>query len=592
MISWFVQILTNTPFIVYFRRRQSMHRKSILILGVLGFTLLVFSLVLAPSQTALAEDGDTPTIDHSLFPALQTEFATASEVTAVCLTCHVTEAQEVMATTHWTWEYTTPDGEELGKINVINNYCVAVSSNYPRCTSCHVGYGWKNAEFDFSVEQNVDCLVCHEQTGTYKKFPTGAGDPVYEEKEFGGKTWSPPDLTAVAQSVANPTRANCGSCHFNGGGAPGVKHGDLDPAMYNPTLELDVHMSPDGQDFTCQTCHMTEEHAIQGSHYEYNMSCESCHTGEAAPHQEQEALQSHTEHVACQTCHIPTFAREYPTKTYWSWETAGDKERNVEKTEVLGVEVDTYHFKKGEFIWEANLIPEYMWFNGQLDWVTAGEVVEAGDAPVALNTFLGARAEEGSKIFPFKAMYGRQPYDTANNMVAVPHLFPAGPDDDSAYWKAWDWDKAVAAGQQSVGVEGAVAGWVDTVMYWPITHQVGPAVTALTCTDCHADDGRLDFAALGYTEEEVAMLSVFPPAVEEEVEEAEEAETEETEETEVEETEAEETEAEEAEEAEEAAAEEPAEEEAAAQSNFMIWIIIGAVVVVVVVVVVLTRRKK
>jgi len=43
---------------------------------------------------------------------------------------------------------------------------------------------------------------------------------------------------------------------------------------------------------------------------------------------------------------------------------------------------------------------------------------------------------------------------------------------------------------------------------------VTPAEQALTCDQCHVDEGgRLDFIALGYTEEETYRLTHFPPAV-------------------------------------------------------------------------------
>jgi hypothetical protein len=35
-------------------------------------------------------------------------------------------------------------------------------------------------------------------------------------------------------------------------------------------------------------------------------------------------------------------------------------------------------------------------------------------------------------------------------------------------------------------------------MYWPLTHMVRPASQALTCADCHSDNGRIDWEALGY----------------------------------------------------------------------------------------------
>ena len=64
--------------------------------------------------------------------------------TETCLVCHGEEgwmgqdiAAEVMGTMHWSWIHTnTAAGQSqvMGKQNVINNYCVAVASNEPRCT--------------------------------------------------------------------------------------------------------------------------------------------------------------------------------------------------------------------------------------------------------------------------------------------------------------------------------------------------------------------------------------------------------------------------------------------------------------------------
>jgi cytochrome c peroxidase len=54
---------------------------------------------------------------------------------------------------------------------------MSIISNEARCTSCHAGYGWKDATFDFTDMTKIDCLVCHDTTGTYKKIPTAAGMP-------------------------------------------------------------------------------------------------------------------------------------------------------------------------------------------------------------------------------------------------------------------------------------------------------------------------------------------------------------------------------------------------------------------------------
>ena len=41
-------------------------------------------------------------------------------------------------------------------------------------------------------------------------------------------------------------------------------------------------------------------------------------------------------------------------------------------------------------------------------------------------------------------------------------------------------------------------GFAETWMYWPSTHMVQPKENALQCADCHSDEGRLDWQALGY----------------------------------------------------------------------------------------------
>ena len=474
--------------------------------------LVAIAAMITINPVTAADETEPP--DHSLFPQLQEPFESPLDVTAACLTCHPQAGEDLLHTTHWTWEYTTQSGQEMGKNNVINNYCIAVSSNEPRCSQCHIGYGYKNSEFDFSNAGNIDCLICHESTGTYKKFPKSAGFPVSETTEFGGKTWEPPDLNAVAQSVGDPSRANCGACHFTGGGAPGVKHGDLDPSMANPGFELDVHMDVDGLNFTCQTCHVTEQHQVAGSHYDYSVSeqlsniqtCESCH--QDAPH-EDETLNTHAARVACQTCHIPEYAREFPTKMFWDWSTAGQKTEDgaefQEKDENGWVIYDT---KKGSFEWAMEVVPEYVWFDGSTTWYELNEEIDP-EGVTNINTINGDMENPDARIWPVKPFNAIQGYDAVENVLLIPHLF--GPD-EYAYWKNWDWNKSFTAGMESVGEEfSGEYDWTNTVMYWPLTHQIAPAENALDCESCHSEDGRLDFAALGYPEEKANLLVNFPP---------------------------------------------------------------------------------
>lgn len=110
------------------------------------------------------------TADHSKFKQLQKDFKSGPEVTKACLECHTEASKQVHRTKHWTWEVPMKDGKMLGKRHVVNNFCISVEGNEPRCTSCHVGYDWKDNSFDFASQENVDCLVCHDGTGTYKNY--------------------------------------------------------------------------------------------------------------------------------------------------------------------------------------------------------------------------------------------------------------------------------------------------------------------------------------------------------------------------------------------------------------------------------------
>lgn len=412
--------------------------------------------------------------DHSEF--IEGPFGSPQEVTETCLLCHDGVDQDIMKTRHWDWI-----GDGRGKRNLVNNFCTALPSNWPRCTSCHIGYGWQDEAFDFTNGFNVDCLVCHDQTGTYIKSPAGAGMPDPSV-----------DLVKVAQSVGTPGKHNCGVCHFNGGGGPGVKHGDLDASLESPSPLLDVHMG--GLGLTCSDCHAGENHQILGASHgsiasgSNHIGCLGCHDDK--PHS-RKVINNHVSSVACETCHIPAVAREQPTKIWWDWSTAGqDKTLPPDQN---GMPV--YDKKKGDFLWTKNLVPEYRWHNGQAEYYNFGEVIDPSGT-VDLNRLSGTMEDESSKIFPFKVMRAKQIYDTRNNILIVPHLF--GPE---GYWSTFDWNRASELGMAAAGLEySGEYGFIETEMYWPLAHMVAPARESLRCNDCHTrkDEKRLDWEALGY----------------------------------------------------------------------------------------------
>ena len=326
-------------------------------------------------------------------------------------------------------------------------------------------------------------------------------------------------MKLAAQSVGMPTRKNCGSCHFNGGGGANVKHGDLDVSMYDPNSAVDVHMASEGPNLTCQSCHTTIEHKIAGSRYEMDLqgitdmqSCETCHSD----HQHAiNIIDQHTDRIACQTCHIPVYAKEQYVKTWWDWSTAGelkDGEGDFEGRKVWKVQKDEngnkiYMTPKGSFEWGKMLTPEYVWFNGNTTYITLDDTFDPNSI-VAINTLNGDIDDPNAVIFPTHKLGGMQPYDAVANSLVVPNLFPTNP--ETAYWKNWDWAKAIAGGQASVGREfSGEYGFAETEMRWPLTHQVSPADKALSCVSCHRPNGVLDFAALGYSEQRAEMLTTF-----------------------------------------------------------------------------------
>jgi len=432
------------------------------------------------------------TADHSSFEALNQPFESGPDVTRACLSCHTEAAKQIHKTTHWTWQYENPKtGQLLGKKNVVNNFCLSTSSNIAACSSCHIGYGWKDDTFDFTSEQNVDCLVCHDTTGTYTKDPKKKA----------------PNLKKVALNVGPTSRATCGECHFKGGGGEAVKHGDLDPSLKNPDIFVDVHMDADGLDFACSTCHNTDRHAVAGSRYTPKASdthgidipgksdgtratCQSCHGD--VPHLKNAKLNDHTDKLACQTCHIPEYSRgDFASKEWWDWSTAGQlKADSTPLSKVDANDNEIYNSKKGDFRWENNVIPEYVWFNGTVRYTLLGDKINPANV-VAINSFDGSADDPDARIWPVKVMRGKQPYDTANMTLAVPHTVG-----EDGFWKTFEWLPSLSKGMAAAGAPfSGEYGFVETTMMWPITHMVAPKEQALGCPSCHAKDGRMESVA-------------------------------------------------------------------------------------------------
>ncbi len=434
----------------------------------------------APTDCLACHPKNVP--DHSKLVKLEGK-PDALAVTANCLSCHENEGKAILKTSHWNWSGPSPytvgheNRIDMGKAtNTINNFCISVGGgNWPRCTSCHIGYGWKDKNFDFTDMSKIDCLVCHDTTKTYKKDPPGAGFPKENV-----------DLLKVAQNVGRPSRSTCGmNCHFMGGGGDAVKHGDMNSKLENPDKNCDVHMGSvesGGLDFKCQTCHKTRNHLIAGRSIsipvaEGDLSCEYCHTD--TPHigtgLVDYHMNKHTEHIACQTCHIPIYSKCSPTKVWWDWSTAGTKKAKKIKGK-YGKPV--YMKKKGSFVWKQAVKPDYRWYNGTVKRYVMGDRINE-DGVTELTLPMGSIDDASARIYPFKAHAGKQISDAVNKYLITPHIW-------KGFWKHWDWDKASADGMKLTGLEySGEYEFVETNMYWGLTHEVVPKEQALSCIQCH-----------------------------------------------------------------------------------------------------------
>jgi len=426
----------------------------------------------APTECNACHHPWTP--DHSTLVSFKGKPG-PQDVTRTCLGCHPQVGQDLLNTAHWNWKGNSPTlagyehRTDVSLTLMVNNYCIAIGSNLQKCAACHIGYGWVDTKFDFSNTANIDCLVCHDTTGRYKKDPGKEGfpDPAL-------------DLAAIAQKVGRPSRRTCGSCHFESGGAPNAKHGDLEPAMAEPSPAFDMHMGT--LKMRCQDCHTTTRHRIAGMSLsapavEGRVRCEKCHgysphgvAGMLSKH-----LDDHVRTVACETCHIPSFAHVSPTLLRRDYSTAGQDRPEI--MDAYGMPGYSKNF--GTLTWGKDLTPVYLWYDGTRNGSLVWDKIDPS-APVVLNAPVGEKRNPDARIFPFKAHTAVQPYDKENKTLAMPKLV-------EDYWVHFDWNRAITDGMKQVGLPySGNYGFVETKMYSSLHHEVVPAKKALGCTDCHS----------------------------------------------------------------------------------------------------------
>ena len=80
----------------------------------------------------------------------------------------------------------------------------------------------------------------------------------------------------------------------------------------------------------------------------------------------------------------------------------------------------TYLKIKGTFVYDRNVTPTYLWFNGNNSYrYILGDQL-GKDGVTYINKPAGDISDGGSKIAPFKLHVARQPYDVVNNYLLQP----------------------------------------------------------------------------------------------------------------------------------------------------------------------------
>ncbi len=342
---------------------------------------------------------------------------------------------------------------------------------------------------------------------------------------------APMALTTVeaAQTVHATTRKSCLNCHAGAAGANGAKRGDLSKENEDPSPEIDYHMSSAGQNLTCSNCHSEtlpdgRGHRVRGRGLDLRpndvperFTCENggCHS--ERPHgdysnRDAASRDKHATKVACQTCHIPSYAKAaVGTEVARDWQ---DPHPSAAACNGRGGWLPRED--KG-----YNLTPSYAWFDGTSEVYYLGEPLD-GVPTIPLDTEVAASFvgdfEPGdpayvlgmpngdvgggldTKLYPMKEHWGKL---ASNGATLIGHS-------TFEFFRTGSFCRAVAVGDNRNPDTACPQGYPGEEMpsgtkavavhtYQTINHGVETADNALGCSDCHGSNARMNLKEdLGY----------------------------------------------------------------------------------------------
>ncbi|HAK61001.1 MAG TPA: hypothetical protein DCO77_11560 [Nitrospiraceae bacterium] len=447
-------------------------------------------------------------------------FNTPADVTAKCLECHASEGFDSLNSLHGMMPTPAPSvvntSGDSQKLSEINTFC-----SYPNpelagaaCLACHPTLGkWQNM-----TASDIDCLRCHNDAykrkfaaepdsanyinvvdwqGTAKTYIPSARDANGEfYVEFDWNAMPGMTATDLIAGVHLPTTSTCLSCHAKAGGGDWTKRGDLGLSTNDPSSAEDVHLASvakGGAGLSCSSCHIPTSHEIPGRGIDLRpeeggsvKACVDCHPGmdsgggHAASGKRSEP-DRHVARVACQSCHIPAFGKGGATEVSRNW-----LEPHWNNT-----------LCNGQGAWvgfedkQANVVPEYVFFDGTSYVYALGQVLEHIDPVSGLD--LVANANGGihdalgtSKLVPIKRHW--------SNMAVMSSGADTGkviPFDVVWQFMTGLSDEAAERGKQYAGYSGSHE-WKKLEAEMAINHGVSPAANVADCSNCHERDFELE----------------------------------------------------------------------------------------------------
>ena len=320
------------------------------------------------------------------------------------------------------------------------------------CNACHIGASWN------PVKSSADCSYCHQSAN-----PTVGDAPSVDKCMTCHKkdTAKRGVLFTAEQDVHIAAGMLCHDCHKI------AKDRYSDHQFLKGTAIDTTEPTKEGT-MSCVSgdCHSPQPHFVNNGKKSGTKPAKAAHGS---------TLNSHTEKVACETCHTGLRPAPALASRQWNSFTAS------------GAPVTTKH--------TANWKPEYKWYDNTGPGIS-------GDYHLPILSHTERRDVEGAKIYPFNAVtvdwFVKTETSTYDDVIIVPVVKAADSDGDK-YVSVAEMRAAPAYLGHPVYDQATL---VTADMNFSISHSVVPVELAFDCKDCHGRKGWvLNWEQLGYEQD-------------------------------------------------------------------------------------------